>query len=145
MIELDSVTKNNVKVLETINSVCLPTTQFSAQFYKDSPAIGDLAQFAYFNQICVGAVRCKKDSSHKQPKLQINSLCVLPAYHNQGVGSKLLEHALEQASNISAKEMYVYINKDDQEAIGWFMHKGFTSQPPKNGNEDVMFVSKQLK
>ncbi|WBW74493.1 NatA N-acetyltransferase subunit Naa50 [Schizosaccharomyces osmophilus] len=141
MIELDAINPNNLKVLEVINQKTIPkeVRSFSPQFYKETLQIGPLAQYAYFNNVCVGAVRCKKETHNKSSKLQILSLGVLPPYRKYGVGSQLLEHAVNTAKEIGSKEIYVQLPQA-LESKDWFLVRGFTELSDSSNEETAVLV-----
>ncbi|EPX70833.1 N-acetyltransferase [Schizosaccharomyces octosporus yFS286] len=144
MIELDAINSNNLKVLEVINQKTIPEEirSFSPQYYKETLQIGPLAQYAYFNNVCVGAVRCKKETHNKSNKLQILSLGVLPAYRKYGVGSQLLEHVINSAKEIGSKEVYVQLPLA-LDSKNWFLGRGFT-ELSDSGNEETAILVHHL-
>ncbi|EPY51999.1 N-acetyltransferase [Schizosaccharomyces cryophilus OY26] len=144
MIELDTINPNNLKVLEVINQNTIPegVRSFSPQYYKETVQVGSLAQYAYFNNVCVGAVRCKKETHNKSSKVQILSLGVLPAYRKYGAGTKLLEHAVNTAKDIGSKEIYVQLPQK-LNAKDWFLRRGFT-ELSESSNEDTAVLNHPL-
>ncbi|CAA20373.1 NatA N-acetyltransferase subunit Naa50 [Schizosaccharomyces pombe] len=144
MIELDAINPNNLKILEVINEKCFDPEIiiFPTSFYKDTISVGPLAQYAYFNQVCVGAVRCKKETHNKSHKIQILSLAVLPAYRNRSIGTKLLEYACETAAEGKAKEIYIKLSPK-LDVSEWFIHRGFIIDESSK-TEDSVLLSKKL-
>ncbi|KAK9468298.1 acyl-CoA N-acyltransferase [Lipomyces arxii] len=126
-IELDDITPNNIGVLRRINSVVLPTS-YSDSWYKDTLTVGELAKFAFFNEIPVGAIRCSLETppSHKEEtKIYIMTLAVLSPYREYGIGTKLLEHIIEQAKKMYVKEVYCHVWTENTDALEWYNRRGF--------------------
>lgn len=53
------------------------------------------------------------------------TLAVLAPYRNYGIGTKLLNHILEQAKEMYVTEVYVHVFSTDNEALEWYEKRGF--------------------
>lgn len=60
------------------------------------------------------------------PIADINNLSVHPNYREQGIGTKLVEHAKLKAKNIGAKRMSVHALRKNERALKFYRTKGFT-------------------
>ncbi|KAG5440230.1 hypothetical protein PCANB_001800 [Pneumocystis canis] len=91
----------------------------------DSPfmilKIGELAKLAYFNDVCVGCIRCQLENE----KLYLMTLGVLAAYRCLGVGQKLLDHILEYAQKLNVKSIYLHVWTENKDAIEWYTKRDF--------------------
>lgn len=72
-IELGDVTPHNIKQLKKLNTVVFPVI-YNDKFYIDVLDAGELAKLAYYNDIVVGAVCCRIDTSEGQRRLYIMTL-----------------------------------------------------------------------
>merc|ERR1712020_409382 len=61
-IDLGEITQHNIKVLKKVNQVVFPVV-YHDNFYKDVLEAGELAKLAFYNDIVVGAVCCRNDTS----------------------------------------------------------------------------------
>lgn len=95
---MGDVTQHNIKQLKTLNTVVFPVL-YNDKFYIDVLEAGELAKLAYYNDIVVGAVCCRIDTSENQRRLYIMTLGCL--FHHtlvtpdscdcQSVQSEMLE------------------------------------------------------
>lgn len=108
IITLDDLTVNNIGTFKKILLVTLPTS-YPETWLKDAFNNDHIVKLAFYSELPVGQIRGKlSNSSHNissfesSTSAQLNSkiipnaiyietLSVLEAYRNQGIGSKLLE------------------------------------------------------
>jgi len=124
-IELGDVTPHNIKQLRRLNQVVFPVS-YNDKFYKDVLEAGELAKLAYYNDMVVGAVCCRVDTSENLRRLYIMTLGCLAPYRRQGIGTKMLEHILNfvnKDGNFDKIFLHVQVNNED--AIAFYKKFGF--------------------
>ncbi|KAF4519754.1 hypothetical protein B566_EDAN010348 [Ephemera danica] len=131
-IELGDVTQHNIKQLKRLNQVVFPVS-YNDKFYKDVLEAGELAKLAYYNDIVVGAVCCRIDTSENSRRLYIMTLGCLYPYRRLGIGSKMVEHVLKYIETegnfdsiflfISVRDKHVQVNNEG--AIDFYKKFGF--------------------
>lgn len=124
-IELGVITQHNIKQLKVLNQVIFPVS-YNDKFYKDVLDVGELAKLAFFNDIVVGAVCCRIDTSQGKRRLYIMTLGCLAPYRRHGVGTVLLHHVFkicEKDKNISAIFLHVQVNNES--ALDFYRKFGF--------------------
>ncbi|XP_023235490.1 N-alpha-acetyltransferase 50 [Centruroides vittatus] len=124
-IELGDVTPHNIKQLKRLNQVVFPVS-YNDKFYKDVLEAGELAKLAYYNDIVVGAVCCRIDTSENSRRLYIMTLGCLAPYRRLGIGTKMVEHVLnfvEKDGNFDSIFLHVQINNEG--AIEFYKKFGF--------------------
>ncbi|XP_020802448.1 probable N-acetyltransferase san [Drosophila serrata] len=124
-IELGDVTPHNIKQLKKLNTVVFPVS-YNDKFYVDVLEAGELAKLAYYNDIVVGAVCCRVDTTENQRRLYIMTLGCLSPYRRLGIGTVMFEHILnfaEKDGNFDSIFLHVQINNDG--AIEFYKKFGF--------------------
>lgn len=58
-------------------------------------------------------------------KIEIDSLEVRRGHHNQGIGTELMKHIEEKASETDTKELFLYCHPRNKYAIEFYHSKGF--------------------
>lgn len=53
------------------------------------------------------------------------TLAVLAPYRGYGIGTKLLDHIIEQAKAMYVHDVYVHVLSTDEDAIQWYEKRGF--------------------
>ncbi|KTW30667.1 hypothetical protein T552_00382 [Pneumocystis carinii B80] len=119
-IDLVDLTENNLGLFRTLHQVIFPIT-YDERFYEDSLKMGELVKLAYFNDICVGCIRCQLENK----KLYLMTLGVLAAYRGLGIGQKLLNHILEQAKKLNIETIYLHVWTENKDAIEWYTKREF--------------------
>ncbi|KAL0280620.1 UNVERIFIED_CONTAM: hypothetical protein PYX00_001854 [Menopon gallinae] len=124
-IELGDVTPHNIKQLKRLNTVVFPVS-YNDKFYKDVLEAGELAKLAYYNDIVVGAVCCRIDTSENLRRLYIMTLGCLYPYRRLGIGTKMVEHVLnyvDKDGHFDSIFLHVQVNNED--AIAFYKKFGF--------------------
>jgi len=129
-IDLGEITQHNIKVLKKVNQVVFPVV-YHDNFYKDVLEAGELAKLAFYNDIVVGAVCCRNDTSsttngEASKKLYIMTLGCLAPYRRLGIGTVMVQHVMdivEKDGNYDSIFLHVQVNNDD--AINFYKNFGF--------------------
>ncbi|KAG7881607.1 hypothetical protein KL937_001230 [Ogataea polymorpha] len=113
MISLDDLTPNNLGLINVI-----AYASYSDQELEEIKESGELAQYAYYNEVPVGLVICKplQPVNSKSPTgLLVDKLCVLPAYRGKyGLEDKLLEYVENVARKRHLDKIYVVTEEPSQ-------------------------------
>ncbi|KAG0275360.1 N-alpha-acetyltransferase 50 [Linnemannia exigua] len=133
-IGLGDITPNNLGQLKRLNTVLFPVV-YAPGFYKDVLEVGEFAKIIYFNDVCVGAVCCRKEpvaGSNNEQNLYIATLGVLAPYRRLGLGSEMLKHILEQAKlsltaagQAKVAKVYLHVQSNNEEALEFYKKHGF--------------------
>ncbi|XP_053671351.1 probable N-acetyltransferase san [Anopheles nili] len=124
-IELGDVTHHNLKQLKKINTVVLPVS-YNDKFYLDVLESGELAKLAYYNDVVVGAVCSRVDTSENMRRLYIMTLGCLYPYRRLGIGTVMVQHILncvERDGNFDS--IFLHVKVDNKGAIEFYKRFGF--------------------
>lgn len=58
-------------------------------------------------------------------EIELNNLCVLPAYRHKGIGEQLLRHAFDRAVNSGCTKMQIGIVEENKVLRHWYETFGF--------------------
>ncbi|XP_033641369.1 N-alpha-acetyltransferase 50-like [Asterias rubens] len=120
-IELGAITPHNIKQLKRLNSVVFPVS-YNDKFYKDVLDVGELAKLCYFNDIVVGAVCCRIDTTEDgSRRLYIMTLGCLAPYRRLGIGTVMLKHVLDYcAKDGNVNNIYLHVQINNESAIEFY-------------------------
>lgn len=131
-IELGDITKHNIKLMRRLNQFIFPVN-YNDKFYKDVLEAGELAKLAFYNDVVVGAVCCRVEQVDNERRLYIMTLGCLYRYRRLGIGTTMLEHVLECASNKGIDNIYLHVQINNTGAIEFYKKFGFEIVDTKEG------------
>ncbi|KAI9003877.1 N-alpha-acetyltransferase 50, NatE catalytic subunit-like protein [Hyaloraphidium curvatum] len=134
-ITLGDLTANNLKQLQTINSVVFPV-RYGDKFYKDALEAGEFAKLAYMNDVCVGGIVGKREPvpGAQKTRLNILTIAVLAPYRRLGVGQRLLDHAVSvSASDKRISEVAVHVAVSNDDGRRFYSRNGFEERETVEG------------
>ncbi|KAI9226868.1 MAG: N-alpha-acetyltransferase 50, NatE catalytic subunit [Piptocephalis tieghemiana] len=129
-VALVEVNVNNVGLLRQLNKILFPV-EYKDGFYQDVVQSGRLSRYIYLNDVCVGAVCCKRALLPKLlgsgEGLYLMTLGVLQPYRRLGLGSLLLEHVLKHVSPKypSLSQVFLHVQEGNEEALEFYKSHGF--------------------
>ncbi|XP_063977210.1 probable N-acetyltransferase san [Diachasmimorpha longicaudata] len=124
-IELGDVTPHNIKQLKLLNQVVFPVS-YNEKFYKDVLEAGELAKLAYYNDIVVGAVCCRVDTSENARRLYIMTLGCLSPYRRLGIGTVMVQHVLNYVKkDENFDSIFLHVQVNNEGAIDFYKKFGF--------------------
>ncbi|KAG7803007.1 hypothetical protein KL944_001899 [Ogataea haglerorum] len=133
MISLDDLTANNLGLINVI-----AYASYSDQELEEIRDSGELAQYAYYNEVPVGLVICKPlhPVNSKSPAgLLIDKLCVLPAYSGKyGLEDRLLEYVENVTRKRHLDKVYVATADPSQWQKFGFLHEDASQELYRNLN-----------
>ncbi|CAO3671865.1 unnamed protein product [Rhizopus stolonifer] len=120
--DIGEITVNNLGQVRALHKTLFPVS-YSDNFYTD------LLEAAYYNDVCVGVVCCRKEKDEESPekfKLYMMTLGVLEPYRKLGLGKRMVEYILEQAelSNDISK-VYLHVQVTNTEALEFYKKSTF--------------------
>ncbi|KAI9020230.1 acyl-CoA N-acyltransferase [Phycomyces nitens] len=123
---LGDVTPNNLGQLRKLNTILFPVN-YGEKFYNDVIESGELAKLAYYNDVCVGAVCCRKDNVDGKTTIYMMTLGVLEPYRRLGLGNQLLEHILECAKEMkpAPESVHLHVQTTNDSAVAFYKKYGF--------------------
>lgn len=123
-ISLDDVRDKNIMQLKKLNIALFPI-RYNDKYYADALASGKFTKLAYYSDICVGAIACRLEKESGALRLYIMTLGVLAPYRGLGIGTKLLDYVLDVSSKQNVTEIYLHVQTNNDDAIGFYKKFGF--------------------
>uniref|UniRef100_A0A2R5LL25 N-terminal methionine N(alpha)-acetyltransferase NatE n=2 Tax=Ornithodoros turicata TaxID=34597 RepID=A0A2R5LL25_9ACAR len=124
-IELGDVTPHNINQLKRLNQVVFPVS-YNDKFYKDVLEAGELAKLAFYNDIVVGAVCCRIDTTENTRRLYIMTLGCLAPYRRLGIGTTMVQHVLNYVKKDgNFDSIFLHVQVNNQSAIEFYTKFGF--------------------
>ena len=125
----DMDTPRAVADLRALNSVVFPV-RYSDNFYSDCAKAGSATQVAYdaVTGECVGGIACRMelDPTRDGARLYIMTLGVYAPHRQGGIGSRLLQHALNEASKDAfIRDVYLHVQTNNYQAFDFYERFGF--------------------
>lgn len=100
---------------------------YSEDFYRRLTSFTRYSKLAYIKDVLIGAISCKEDTQDDGSKaVYIMTITVLKPYRRYGIGSQLLEKAIEDcAKNRQIKKMTLHVQKGNDSAMEFYKKHGF--------------------
>jgi len=123
-IDFSPVNPNNLGTLRKLNQVLFPI-KYSDKFYKDVllPEHQEFCKLVYYNDIPVGTICCRiepEPKSNDNARLYIMTMGVLAPYRSRKVGSKALEHIIDNA--VAARTEALKVGSKSKPLVSLYMH-----------------------
>ncbi|KAI8967377.1 acyl-CoA N-acyltransferase [Mycotypha africana] len=127
-IDLGDITRNNLGQVRVLHKTLFPV-EYKDNFYNELLEAGEFAKLAYCNDVCVGTVCCRKEFVDEQVKdkfkIYMMTLGVLDPYRHLGIGTKMVQHILEQAKSSNITQVYLHVQINNTEAVDFYKKNGF--------------------
>jgi len=125
-IKFGDLSEKNLEQFRVLNYVNLPVI-YSDDFYNRLTSLMRWSKLAYLKDILVGAISCKEDKQDDGSlAVYIMTITVLKPYRRYGIGSLLLEKAIEEcAKDKKIKKMTLHVQKGNDSAMEFYKKHGF--------------------
>ncbi|KAF8894066.1 acyl-CoA N-acyltransferase [Infundibulicybe gibba] len=125
-----SLTHNNLGTVRKLNSVLFPI-KYSERFYKDILAQEHepFCKLVYYNDVPVGTISCRLESTNNQTNLYLMTMGVLAPYRSRKLGSQSLELILAAAAAQTKPrihKIYLHVQISNTDAKKFYERHGFT-------------------
>ncbi|KAI0081244.1 N-acetyltransferase NAT13 [Panus rudis PR-1116 ss-1] len=124
-----SLTPNNLGTVRKLNSVLFPI-RYSEKFYKDVllPEVEEFCKLVYYNDVPVGTICCRFETTGETTKLYLMTMGVLAPYRSRGLGSASLQHVINAAkahSKPKIDSIYLHVQVSNEAAKKFYERHGF--------------------
>ncbi|CAJ0598946.1 unnamed protein product [Cylicocyclus nassatus] len=121
---LCNIDTNNIRLVKNLHAGVFPVQYSEAYFQKVQN--NDLCAALVVDGECLGVVCCKFEIVGCSKFLYIMSLAVHPLYRCRGIGSRLLDFAINKAESHSVSTIRLHVQINNQNAIHFYKNRGFT-------------------
>ena len=123
------LTAENKEDLRRLNQIIFPV-RYTDKFYEDCARAGAATQLAYdkTGRELLGAIACRleMDPTKNGARLYIMTLGVYAPHRDGRIGSRLLQHALNAASEDAfIHDVYLHVQTNNIQAIEFYERFGF--------------------
>lgn len=144
------VNKSTIGLLKIIHRELLPV-HYTEKIYNYILGANNVKGELIFcnSDTAVGEICYRKEEEDGQKKIYIMTIGVLKTYQKHGIGTKLIEHVIEQSNDCDL--IYLHVHVDNIEAQQFYEKKGFTKGDLVPGyyksleKGDAFIYSKKLK
>lgn len=127
-IKFGELTDKNVEQFRILNYLTLPVV-YSEDFYNRLTNYSRYSKLGYLKDVLVGAISCKEEQHEGGPQVYIMTITVLKPYRRYGIGSTLLNKAIEDcAKSKKIKSMYLHVQEGNDSAMEFYKKHGFEVQ-----------------
>mmetsp|Transcript_9272 Transcript_9272/g.14768 ORF Transcript_9272/g.14768 Transcript_9272/m.14768 type:complete len:206 (-) Transcript_9272:600-1217(-) len=120
-------TPENEAELRLLNSAIFPI-RYSDKFYVECAAAGRVTQLAYVGTELVGGIACRLEltADKSGARMYIMTVGVLAPYRNGAIGTRLLQHALNEGrADTFLQDAYLHVQSNNDDAIAFYTRFGF--------------------
>ncbi|EGN99817.1 hypothetical protein SERLA73DRAFT_180040 [Serpula lacrymans var. lacrymans S7.3] len=124
-----SLTPNNLGTVRKLNSVLFPI-RYSEKFYQDIllPELEDFCKLVYYNDVPVGTICCRLETTDGVTKLYLMTMGVLAPYRCRKLGSQSLELIVKAAASQAKPKIshiYLHVQVSNDPAKRFYERHGF--------------------
>lgn len=125
-VKFGDVNSKNFEMLRVLNYMTLPVI-YSEQFYDYLTSMQRYSRMAYVKDVMVGAISCKEDIDKSGEHIcYIMTITVLKPYQRYGIGSQLLEKAIDECVHQrEVKRMRLHVQAGNDAAFAFYKKHGF--------------------
>nr|KAJ3417921.1 hypothetical protein HK105_000590 [Polyrhizophydium stewartii] len=138
---LDDLTVNNLGQVRTLAEAATKGTATVVPDdagLKEALAAHPFSRLAYFNDVCAGAVLCKKIAATSKTSVQITTVCVLPAYRRLGLATMLVKNVVDEATeDAKTDRITVTVESGNHILRGLLEKHGFTVVAEADGSVEL--------
>ena len=121
------LTKHNQEQFRVLNYLNLPVV-YSEDFYNRLTNYSRYSCLAYVKDVLVGAISCRYEENEEdktKTNVYVMTITVLKPYRRYGIGTQLLEKAIEECKRDDVKKIYLHVHSGNQSAIEFYLRNGF--------------------
>ena len=101
---------------------------YSEDFYDRLKNSQRYSSLAYYKDVLVGAISCRYEDDLENANgrvVYIMTITVLKAYRRYGIGSQLLNKAIDDCKRSDVKRIYLHVLCSNESAIEFYLKNGF--------------------
>ena len=119
-LDLVQITPKNLGQVKLLHKKCFPI-EYKDSFYEQLLANSDFVRLGYVADCLVATIGCKIESK----RMYIMTLGVLESHRRFGLGTQLLDWAVEKARSEHLTELVLHVQTNNTWAIDFYKIHGF--------------------
>ena len=110
-----------------MNYLNLPVV-YSEDFYDRLTNLQRYSKLAFIKDVLVGAISCRYEENQDdktKKNVYVMTITVLKAYRRYGIGTQLLDKAIEECTKEDVANIYLHVHSGNRSAIEFYTKNGF--------------------
>ena len=99
---------------------------YSDDFYERVMNYSRYSQLGFYKDLLISSISCRYEKQEEETVIYIMSISVLKPYRRYGIGTQLLNKAIEDCKKDGINKIYLHVLQSNGSAIEFYKKAGFS-------------------